>query len=138
MADNAKFQYEQFMTKEVVLNQVKFLKFNFKTDRLDSFLYRFVAVNADYSDLWRVMKLIFIVNHGQSFTERGFSTNKLTSDINMEEESLIAQRVIYDAMNSADADAGNFSITKEMRQSCKKAHQRQKLAHKSKKSDSQK
>ena len=38
VADNAKFQYEQFMTKEVVLNQEKFLKSNFKTDRLDSFL----------------------------------------------------------------------------------------------------
>ena len=56
----------------------------------------------------------------------------------MEEESLIAQRVIYEAMDSADADAGNFPITKEMRQSCKKARQRQKLAHQSKKSDAQK
>ena len=47
-------------------------------------------------------------------------------------------RVIYDAMNSADADAGNFPITKEMRQSCKKACQRQKLARESKKGDAQK
>ena len=30
--DNAKFQYDQFMTKEVAINQEKFLKFNFKTD----------------------------------------------------------------------------------------------------------
>ena len=83
------------------------------------------------------MKLV-MVNHGQSFTERGFSINKLTSDVNMEEELLIAQRVIYDAMNSADADAGNFPITKEMSKSCKKARQRQKLAHESKKGDAQK
>ena len=34
----------------------------------------------------------------------------------MEEESLIAQRVIYDAMNSADVDPGGFPITKETRQ----------------------
>ena len=46
-----------------------------------------------------------------SFTERGFKVNKLTSDVNMEEESLIVQRLIYDAMNSADADAVNFPIT---------------------------
>ena len=84
------------------------------------------------------MKLIFIATHGQSFNEWGFSNNKLTSDVNMEEESLIAQRVIYDAMNSADAHAGSFPITKEMRQSCKKAYQRQKLAQASKKSDLQK
>ena len=45
VADNAKFQYDQF------INQEKFLKFSFKTDGLDSFLYQFVAINADYSDL---------------------------------------------------------------------------------------
>ena len=84
-----------------------------------------------------MIKLVFIVNHGQSFTGRGFSVIKLTSDVSMEEESLIAQRVIYEAMNSADAHAGNFPITKEMRQSCKKARQRQKLAHQSKKGDAQ-
>ena len=53
--------------------------------------------------------------HGQNFTERGFSI-KNYSDVHMEEESLIAQRVIYDAMNSADVDPGGFPITKETRQ----------------------
>ena len=77
------------------------------------------------------MKLIFIVTHGQSFNEQGFSINKLMSDVNMEQELLIAQRVIYDAMDSGNADAGSFPITKEMRQSCKKACQRQKLAQES-------
>ena len=61
------------------------------------------------------------------------SINKLTLDVSLEEESLIAQKVIYDVMNSADADAGNFPITKQIRQSCKKACQRQKLAQESKK-----
>ena len=56
----------------------------------------------------------------------------------MEEELLIAQRVIYDAMKSTDADAGSFPITKEIRQSCKKACQGQKLAQISKKGDVQK
>ena len=62
------------------------------------------------------MKLIFIATHGQSFTERGFSINKLTSDVRMEDESSTAQRAIYDAMNGADADADSFPITKEIRQ----------------------
>ena len=44
VADNAKFQYDQFMIKEVVINQGKFLEFNLKTDPLDSFLYQFVAI----------------------------------------------------------------------------------------------
>ena len=115
--DNTKFQYDQFMTKEVVINHVKFLIFSFKTDGPDSFLYQFVAINADYSDLWKVMKLIFIVTHGQNFTEQGFSiVYKVVSNVNMEEESLIAQRLFYNAINSADADTGIFLITKEIRQ----------------------
>ena len=57
---------------------------NFKTDHLDSFLSQFIVINANYSDLWKVRKLIFIATHGQSFTERGFSINNVTSDIKME------------------------------------------------------
>ena len=56
----------------------------------------------------------------------------------MEEKLLIAQRVIYDAISSVDADAGSFPIPKEKRQSCKKASERQKLAQESKKGDVQK
>ena len=73
VADNAKFQYDQFMTKEVGIDQENFLKLNFKTNRLDSLLYELVAINADYSDSWNVMELIFVPTYGQSFTERGFS-----------------------------------------------------------------
>ena len=62
------------------------------------------------------MKLIFIATHGQGFTEQGFSINKLTSDVSMEEVSLISQRVIYNGMSSADVDADSFPITKEIRQ----------------------
>ena len=56
----------------------------------------------------------------------------------MEEELLTAQRVICDAMNSADAGASSFPIIMEARQNCKKAHQRQKLSQESKKGDVQK
>ena len=37
VADNAKFQFDQFMSKEVVLHHEKFLSFDFKSERLDSF-----------------------------------------------------------------------------------------------------
>ena len=64
-----KFHYDQFMTKEIVINQGKLLKFNFKTNCFDSFLYQFVAINDNFSDLWKVTKLIFIATYGQSFIE---------------------------------------------------------------------
>ena len=114
------------MTEEVVISQEKFLESNFKTDHLDSFLEQFLT-NADYSEA-----NFYCHSWGELYWT---SLTKLTSDVNIEEESLIAQRVISDAMNSADADADSFPITKEIRQSCQKARQRQKLAQKSKKSD---
>lgn len=45
------------MTKEGV-NQEKFLKFNFKTDRLDSFLYQCQSIGfakSDEANLWPLM-----------------------------------------------------------------------------------
>lgn len=135
-ADNAKFQFDEFMSNEVLRNKDKFLEFNFKDDRVDEFLYKYVGANKDYVALWKVMKLVFILSHGQSYTERGFSVNKLTTDVNMESESLIAQRFIYDAMKNANADASTFPITNEMKQSCKKARMRSVAARENKKKDS--
>ena len=66
VAGNAKFEYDQFMTKEVGINQENFLKLNFKTNRLDSLLYELVAINADYSDSWNVMELIFVPLMGRA------------------------------------------------------------------------
>ena len=106
------------------------MKFNFRTDRVDFFLYPFVGINTEYADLWKVAKLIFVVSHGQSFTERGFSINKITSDVNMEGGLFM--------MLCAGADAGDFPITKEIGQSCKKARLREKLAQEKMKGDCQK
>ena len=60
------------------------------------------------------------------------------SDANMKEKLLIAERVIYDTINSANADASSFPISKEIRPTCKKAHHRKQLVQESKKSDMQK
>lgn len=51
-----------------------------------------------HAELSVVIKIICIISHGQSFTERGFSINKEINDCNMLEESLICQRIVYDAL----------------------------------------
>ena len=98
VADNAKFQFDQMLKKEVIKNKDKFLAFNFRTQRVNEFLGYYVGNNPEYKELWEVCKLIFVLQHGQSFTERGFSINKNVSDVNMQEDSLIAQRFIYDVL----------------------------------------
>ena len=51
-----------------------------------------------HAELSVAIKIICIISHGQSFTERGFSINKEINNCNMLEESLICQRIVYDAL----------------------------------------
>ena len=51
VVDNVKFQYDQSMTKKVVINQEKFLKFNFKHFCYKCPLFRFVE--SDEANFYR-------------------------------------------------------------------------------------
>ena len=72
VADNGKFQYDQFIKKEVVNEKDEFLSFDTRKQRVDVFFRDFIGINPQYKDLWSICKLIFILQHGQSYTERGF------------------------------------------------------------------
>ena len=96
VADSAKFQYDQFIKKEVVNEKDKFLSFDMKNQRVDVFLRNFIGINPQYKDLWSICKLIFILQHGQSYTERGFRVNNKISDVNRQEDAFINQRLVYD------------------------------------------
>ena len=69
-----------------------------KSDCVDVFLMDLLPENSHVDPL-KVIKIICIISHEQSFTERGFSINKKVNDCNMLEESLICQRVVYDALS---------------------------------------
>ena len=106
--------------------KAKFKDFNFRNDRLDEFLYPLIGADEEFKDLWKVCQLVFILNHGQAYCERGFSINKLTSDDNMGMDALIAQRLIYDTIKKLGGGGGvtEIPITQELRRSCKSAHSR--------------
>ena len=53
-----------------------------------------------YENVWYVCKIVMILSHGQSSTERGFSINKELLGNNLQEKSLISQRLIYDHFTS--------------------------------------
>ena len=89
VADNAKFQYDQFTKKQVVNEKDEFLSFDMKKQRVDVFLCDYLSINPQCKELWSICKLIFILYHKQSFTERGFSVNKEIFDVNMQEDTLI-------------------------------------------------
>lgn len=51
-----------------------------------------------YKELINCVKIIFTFFHGNSSLERGFSINKDCLIENLQEDSLIAQRLIFDKL----------------------------------------
>ena len=60
-------------------------------DYLDVFLWRYIGAKSQFSKLRNVFSMLLILSHGQAQVERGFSTNKLLLDVNMQNETLVAQ-----------------------------------------------
>ena len=98
VADNAKFQYDQFIKKEVVNEKDEFLSFDMRKQQVDVFLCDFIGINPQCKDLWSIYKFILILQHGQSYTERGFSVNNNISDVNKQEDALVSQRLVYNCL----------------------------------------
>ena len=87
IADKAKSQYDDLLKVACFNQKDKCLDFKVKSDRLEVFLVGLLPEKF-YSELLKVSKIIFIISHGQNFTERGFSINKEVNDCNMQEKSL--------------------------------------------------
>ena len=83
-------------------------------------------MDSDYDDLWKVITARFVISHGQASVERGFSVN---GDMvpNMKRETLVAQRVVYDAIESLDIKVHEFEIDDKLLKSCSQAYGRYKL-----------
>ena len=117
VADNAKYQFDEFLKVAETQHEDEFLKFCFKVDQLYTFFGKFLGHDS-YNDVWTICKTVFIFSHGQSFTGRGFSVNKEIVDYNMEEKSLKSQRLVYDTINNGNAKLTDFQITPASRKSC--------------------
>ena len=115
VADNSKYQFHQFLKVPQYELKEKFLKFSFKKDRLDVFFAPFLTENDSYNSVWAICKMVFILSHGQSFTERGFSINRGVIDRNMQEKSLTLQRLVYDAVHNGGSQLSDFQITPALR-----------------------
>ena len=127
VAENAKFQNDPFTNKEVVNEKDQFLSFDMRKQRVDVFLPDYLSINPQYKELWSICKLIFILQHGQSFTERGFSVNKEILDVNIQEDDLIGQRLVYNHLLQSEKEVWEFLITSELRKTCQLAYQKKRL-----------
>jgi hypothetical protein len=122
-AELAKKQYQKLF--EIVdSNRKAFQDFDLNNDRLDRFFSDFIGTNRAYEDVWSVFKLVFVLSHGQSSIERGFSINKQLLVENLKEKSLIALRLIEDHMSSFEETPESIKINREMVQNVKRASSR--------------
>ena len=79
----------------------------------------------DYPRLCRVVKLVIILFHGHALLERGFNVNKNMLQPNLQEKSLTSQRIIYDLMKANSLAPESIVITKQLRESARKARNKQ-------------
>ena len=93
-ADEAKLQFEEFVTIYVPRHSDKFNSFNVSMQCLDKFYGEFLHKNQQYKSMWKIFIFIFALSHGQSQVERGFSINKEIVIENLHSSSLSVQRIV--------------------------------------------
>ena len=130
-----KDEYEIMVSTTCVQHKDEFLSFNINEDRLDLFLAKYLAGAKEYSNLWKVVKILLIISHGQSDVERGFSVNKEISVQNMQKPSLIFQRIIYDYMHTENVKPTDLVIDKGLVVSCRGASNKYKQSLEEKKKE---
>lgn len=107
-------QYKKFVALCRLEHRERFENFKLLgTERLDALYCSIIGNNPDFCELWQVMKMMFVLSHGQSFVERGFSVNKDTLEVNMQERTLVAHRMICDGVAaSLNNEEGPRDISK--------------------------
>lgn len=95
-ADKAKQEYSAFISSGSIQRQMR--GFDVYKDRLDSLYVKLIRDDPDFSNLWIVCRKVFVLFHGQAAVERGFSVNNDILVENLREDSIIAQRQIYNAI----------------------------------------
>ena len=62
--------------------------------------------------------IVFLLSHGQATIERGFSVNQEVQEVNMEELSLISQRMVYDELSSTNVKVHQYQLTTDLIKRC--------------------
>ena len=84
--------YEAFLDNIPQADSDDFSSFSWRMDRLDDFLLP--LVKGQFDKLVPVLRILLILSHGQAAVERGFSVNNELEVENLQERSLVAQRLV--------------------------------------------
>ena len=85
-----------------------------KKNSLDYFYKTELEDKPEFSEVYRIVKMILILSHGNAEVERGFSINKQVLKDNLAESSLIAQRLVHQAIPGGGKNFLEIHIDKKM------------------------
>lgn len=78
-------------------------------------------------DFQKIFKFVFILSHGQSFTQRTSSLNKAITGFNIHKENLSWPLVYLWSAKKSGKDMYEFLVAKDLWNNCKLAHLRESL-----------
>lgn len=122
VADKVREEYAKLCSIPFVKSSLE--SYRQREQRLDKFCVEMITVSGkEFSNLLTFMKKVLIISHGNATLERGLSINKEYLVVNLVEESLAGQRIVYDAIQAAGS-VNDVVITKSLLQYTKNAHAR--------------
>lgn len=122
-ADRIEREFKDLCTRPAVIELMKGFTRN---ERLDHFWKNVTVSNNVPLEFMSFLKKIFVMSHGNASVERGFSVNGECLVENQSQQSLIAQRLVWEGIRNAGG-VDKVTITKEMihyaRNSCARYHE---------------
>jgi hypothetical protein len=110
--DDAKTQFSELCAMANTKHKEMFQTFT-RDQKLAVIYGKLLAVNEKQGPLWKVVITVMTL-HSYALVESGFSVNKELLIKNMEEDTIVAQRIVFDAMRLADMDLTRINISKKM------------------------
>ncbi|KAM6967770.1 uncharacterized protein FYW47_006504 isoform 2-T2 [Aplochiton taeniatus] len=112
-------QFDVFLSLES--RSEEFLSFPPMQKRLDIFLCG--VLSEPYPELWAFCQKLLILSHGQASVERGFSVNKEVETCNMQEDTVVAHRLVCEYV-TLHGGVTKVPLTKELMTSVASARSR--------------
>ena len=119
--DKAKARFSQLCSRSTEEWLQMFTSFDWNKEHLDVFYHKAIGSKEEFKEIWSVFQIVFILSHGNVRVESGVSVNADMLVENLKEESLIAQRRVYDSI-VASGGVLNVNITSGMPTYARQSH----------------
>lgn len=120
--DDAIHEYGEFLVyAKTEADFLKFMKYD-SNSRLDVLFKKHMGDNMQFTHCWIIVNKVLLLSHVQASVERGFSTNKEMLRDNMQDDTVVALRLVKDYLDRHGLQ--KIVINKEMITSVARARSR--------------